>query len=534
MTVILSSLCFLPIVIAAAATSSAAAASGVSSTDFFMPPGCTCQKTGAINNHQCDQFDCGCKCDLTAGVCDLNCCCDEECGDHSFFECSDEGASPPIVKMCVEGVSALEKTNLQFPFRISDSPEDKLHGLVCIDRDNSPVKGIFFEDEGGYPSASQVFSPGSQIAKPVGFHSNTNENDHSIHGTYQLGDKINSFALSDGVIVTDGHLTLPTKDDGGFCIDFNAARFGKSMTDNSCLRRIENLAEDCETKLNADRYITMYVESEKGSVTRDPNLLQVKMGNKQPASWDKTAKVCNNAIRSLTYYVIYNQTAILDVSIKVETINIEMGESTLKQEFAIQFIPIEAQNILDGSNDVLLTKRSGNPGYISGMPTLGATSLSLNETVSRVFAQNNGFTAMDTGVGGKCSNSSPTGSVVGFANDMFVGCTHSMTRGELQEFCTANSHPMLLSQTTGDGTFVYPRWLESKQDYLGIFGNADPLDIEQWIKIESLVDEPSFTTRSRSWIDSENRCIGMPSKLRVEILWTHVGNINNPQAKILR
>jgi hypothetical protein len=28
--------------------------------------------------------------------------------------------------------------------------------------------------------------------------------------------------------------------------------------------------------------------------------------------------------------------------------------------------------------------------------------------------------------------------------------------------------------------------------------------------------------------------VGMPSKLHIEILWTHVGNVKNPQAKILR
>ena len=28
---------------------------------------------------ECVIFDCDCKCDLTAGVCDMNCCCDTEC-----------------------------------------------------------------------------------------------------------------------------------------------------------------------------------------------------------------------------------------------------------------------------------------------------------------------------------------------------------------------------------------------------------------------------------------------------------------------
>jgi len=93
---------------------------------FFMPPGCVCKKSGGINDKQCDQFDCVCKCDVTAGVCDLNCCCDEECDSHSFGKCLDEGSISPTVKMCIEGSSALEDINLQYPFRVSDSPEVSL------------------------------------------------------------------------------------------------------------------------------------------------------------------------------------------------------------------------------------------------------------------------------------------------------------------------------------------------------------------------------------------------------------------------
>ena len=127
---------------------------------------------------------------------------------------------------------------------------------------------------------------------------------------------------------------------------------------------------------------------------------------------------------------------------------------------------------------------------------------------------------------------------------MIVGCTQDMTRQELKDFCTFSStsneqqeHPMLTSRQVGEtDNFVYPKWLETNQDLLGIFGNADPLDRRQWIKIESALDDnPSnFTVKSRSFIEAESRCIGMSSRLRYEILWTYVGNVDKPQAKILR
>ena len=126
---------------------------------------------------------------------------------------------------------------------------------------------------------------------------------------------------------------------------------------------------------------------------------------------------------------------------------------------------------------------------------------------------------------------------------MIVGCTQDMTKQELKDFCTLSvtsneqEHPMLASRQVDSDYFVYPKWLETNQDLLGIFGNADPLDRRQWIEIESALDDnPSsnFTIKSRSFVEAENRCVGMPSRLQYEILWTYVGNVDKPQAKILR
>lgn len=68
-------------------------------TPFYMPPNnCTCKKSGSINDEQCDQFDCSCLCDLTAGVCDINCCCDPECHDSDAFNhCSEQGGPSPMM-----------------------------------------------------------------------------------------------------------------------------------------------------------------------------------------------------------------------------------------------------------------------------------------------------------------------------------------------------------------------------------------------------------------------------------------------------
>ena len=70
---------------------------------YKTPPGCDCKTSANDDDVQCNQFDCSCSCDLTAGVCDMNCCCDPECSSDevsSFSSCldSDETTSP-LVKM---------------------------------------------------------------------------------------------------------------------------------------------------------------------------------------------------------------------------------------------------------------------------------------------------------------------------------------------------------------------------------------------------------------------------------------------------
>ncbi len=94
-------------------------------TPFFMPAGCTCKISGASNDEQCDQFDCLCRCDLLAGVCDINCCCDPECdsGDiSSFSSCLDEGESSTELRMCTERPPSLEVVNAKYPLRLDDYP----------------------------------------------------------------------------------------------------------------------------------------------------------------------------------------------------------------------------------------------------------------------------------------------------------------------------------------------------------------------------------------------------------------------------
>ena len=327
---------------------------------------------------------------------------------------------------------------------------------MCVEKDNSAVKGNFFIDQ-GYPRASQVFSPGGTGSKQLGFHSYGREKATSPLNTivgYQLGDPIAAYhyhSSNDGQTISNtlvtnafgGYLLLPSPDNSGNCIELNTVSFGKSEA-HACSKHTNDLAVDCEEgRFSAERYISnVFVEKTKGSAAGSSSsqgntdaLGSIRIAKFTDSSgvitsstdledvpnntmWDESSRTCTNALKSMTYNVRYNHTAIDDISVEIETIDILMdGSSTrgeLQQEFAVNFIPIELQSSersLD-NNNVITRNRSGNPGYIVGAPVLGAMSpTDVNHTASYVIAQRAGLTVMDTGLVGQCNSSSTTGSV---------------------------------------------------------------------------------------------------------------------------
>ena len=331
---------------------------------------------------------------------------------------------------------------------------------MCVEKDNSAVKGNFFKDQ-GYPSASQVFSPGVQGSNQLGFHSYSNREatattSATTDANYQLGDKIAAYHhvhASSNVLTNafGGYLVLPSADESGNCLGLNTVSFGKSEA-HTCTKHTNDLALDCESQFSTARYISnVLVEKTKGSAilgiassqrqaNNSSGLLPIRIDtftnssgvtlsnldeeNSQQTTWDQSTLTCTNALKQMTYNVRYNHTSIVDISVEIETIDIRGAGSeeatrqsiSLQQDFAVNFIPVEVESFerSHGQNNIITRIRSGNPGYRVGAPTLGAMSPDdTNQTASYVIAQRDGFTIMDTGLIGQCNTSSPTGLVSG-------------------------------------------------------------------------------------------------------------------------
>ena len=68
---------------------------------------------------------------------------------------------------------------------------------------------------------------------------------------------------------------------------------------------------------------------------------------------------------------------------------------------------------------------------------------------------------------------------------------------------------------------------------MGIYGNADPLDPDQWLNIERIISKGNIYTGSMAWSDISSTCTGFPNGLNIKFLVAYAGEKQNPQNKII-
>eukprot|EP01034_Spumella_vulgaris_P040624 gene40624-50259_t len=108
----------------------------------------------------------------------------------------------------------------------------------------------------------------------------------------------------------------------------------------------------------------------------------------------------------------------------------------------------------------------------------------------------------------------------------------NLNRSSLINLCCQGSSSCTAGLSTGgtkysDSTGL-PLFLNFTEGYVGIYGDADPLDATQWSAITHSVPSPA-----RSWSDKTSTCSGMFTGLNIEFLVTASGEKANPQNKIV-
>ncbi|NXK14313.1 TECT3 protein, partial [Herpetotheres cachinnans] len=302
----------------------------------------------------------------------------------------------------------------------------------------------------------------------------------SFSAFYRTGDPILIYFDSSSVL---SMLRQPVKmGASGLCLDGNPAGFLDSKS-TSCTRIFANLSMSCVTDPALDA----------ASYYRDFTVLKVPIND----TIEQFMKVI--------YEIEFSGTrGIQSVSVRFKVSNISGNSgSSLQQHFTLHFwvsAPI-LPGLLKTRTLSHVLPRSGNPGYITGAPLLVANSGAVQH-----------MSILRSEGDGSCSQF--LRHTVQFGRNMRTGCKLSLSP-ILEESNCSYIQQKLYKALQG----------MSRAEDLAIIGSAHSTQAEEWTTI--LIQNCSVQAVNCT------SCCMVPVTLEIQILWTKVGLLSNPQAQIL-
>mmetsp|Transcript_34061 Transcript_34061/g.104603 ORF Transcript_34061/g.104603 Transcript_34061/m.104603 type:complete len:420 (-) Transcript_34061:1098-2357(-) len=238
-------------------------------TNRNVPLGCDCWKTGSIDS-ECDVFECTCICDLVAGGCDQNCCCDRECSEaqRSRFEaCLPEGPLNQETTKCYS-TNEVGQINPKFPVSAQSTASSSIDRMLCVQYDNSDFRGTFYKDSDLLDKSSL---DKELVHNELGYFKWKANSAVVVDSDYDAGELLGSaFSLEHlHIEAFGGNLPLPISSQLGECSDFALAQFAKP-TSTHCVRvyDISSLEQACETGvLSSSKFAADLLLASYGSIS---------------------------------------------------------------------------------------------------------------------------------------------------------------------------------------------------------------------------------------------------------------------------
>ncbi|XP_036777848.2 tectonic-2 isoform X1 [Manis pentadactyla] len=404
-----------------------------------------------------------CPCNLTAGACDVRCCCDQECssGVRELFKSS-----------CFAGVFGGDVNPLFDQLccaqRAHEVPGWSL--LLCVQSllANSPFLGHFYH---GFAFSRQLTSRGAYLPAEL--------KDFSDFG-YKQGDPI--------MIVDNSYFTIPQVSLVGQCLQGAPVAF------------LHNLDVQCITDLEVyqEQGGIISVKIKNGAVG---GIITPKVIYEEATGLDKfitsTATLLSNGSASRNVHVEehyifrWNNNTISEINLKIIRAEINAHQKgILTQRFTVKFVS-------SSSGDE--KESSGNPGYQLGRPV---RALSINN-------MNNAMTLHRWHSAGRGLCTSATLKPILFGENVLSGCLLEVGINENCTWFRENAGKLLdsLIQIT----------------HVAMRGNSDYNDLSDgWLEIIR-ADAPAAGTDPS--VSVQGICLDIPTQLNIRILTSEVGAV---------
>ncbi|XP_063286807.1 tectonic-3 [Pelobates fuscus] len=421
-----------------------------------------------------------CTCDLTPGICDINCCCDPDCTSTdatSVFSYCLPGSNKVHIQVCLYNWLIFRSNTPYSTVLVTSSSVPRTPDLFCVLPGDSTLNYFVTPqtvNETNFSSLSETYKgfSFSPVSLPV----------PTFTSFYKAGDPILTLSAP-GVL---GVLRQPAPVGAQiFCSDTNPARFLQNGT-TSCMRIISDLNTSClsDRALSASSYYQNISVLRVPTDAANKTALNVEVTGLVPESPALRGNSCDNVVSQVIYTVVYNGTqGIQNVSVSFILLNVTSSQ-LLTQSFTGLYKSASATSVSS-------VTRSGNPGYLTGLPVLTDSG-----SLSLLTLQGDG----------SCSHSP-----VQFGVNSVSGCPITVGDNETCSDLRARAYNLLLGG--------------SLPQRVATFGNATVTQNADWT---SIIYQNCSTQND---VNCTTGCL-VPVYLHVQILWVEVGLLSNPEAQV--
>jgi len=467
----------------------------------------------------------------------VNCCCDLDCSSKdrkAFSRCSEQRPRQYDPNYCFNQL-------FLFSNRTQYVVEEDVGGLLCIVTDNMEDRQLLLERDAvenaiefrllaamHEKSEWKVNLAGSPSANLKNYMAGS-----SIWITFSSSPSSSSSSSTPSSSL--GFLHLPSKYNSGFCDTSQPVRYMEDHT-SSCLVPLERSTCELLPILDANTYFKGFQvvaspsffdpSSNDSSEGLDASLVPVQPYICQDDECSSTLEVsevtkpnakCENVVSMVTYD-IHHQGVEGIQSVKVF---LRLEDQVENQHFLLQTVAYRHFWVSDNDTAEPL---SGAPGYQTLRPVRVAT---FDGTTSTMIPLTEGLTLLAAGAGGECQlgeGAMPSLPIL-FGEDMRTGCSVHLNRSTLSNQCQLlkkTSFRLLSGLNVTDA--------ESTPRYVATFGDSLLEQPGDWVKVLQ-ANIPDYLETSATV--QAGVCSGLVTSLHTEIIFSNLGSVASPQAKII-